>query len=449
MNAAIGTTKSGIGALVLAMMLAGAATARAQRPAAFWADLGDTTLTRLIDRALVANHDVRVAQARLRAARAARTAAALELAPVVTASGAYARQRLSNVAVPGAAGTLPAQDAWDAGVLLSWEVDVFGRSRRALQGQQAYAASAQEGLREIQLLVAAELGTAYFDLLGARDRLATSQRNAENQRSTLALTLERLEAGRGNAFDSERARAQLSSTLADIPLIETSMSAIEHRIGVLVGDPSAEAPRLPGGEPLFPALPAILLANADSLIRGRPDVRGAERRFAARSALSGAASAGYLPRLTLAGSAGYSSGSAATFGDRGTARYAIGPVLSWPLLDIGRVKAGVDVARAEESDARARYEQTVLGARQELAISLVTYQKSRERLEHLQDAAVASERAAELARIRFREGATDFLQVLDSERTLLAAQDRRSQGRTDATRALMAVYRAMGGGALP
>ena len=119
--------------------------------------------------------------------------------------------------------------------------------------------------------------------------------------------------------------------------------------------------------------------------------------------------------------------------------------MSWPLLDLGRVKANADVARAEARDARARYEQSVLLAREDLETSLVTYRRTRERLVHLENAAQASERAAELARQRFQEGATDFLQVLDAERTLLEAQDRRSTGRTDATSALIAIYRALGG----
>lgn len=450
--------KTTLGAIALVTALAGPAVARAQEPVgaagaqrlreapAFAAVLGDTALSRLIAQALVANRDVHVAQARVRAARAARASAAYELAPIVTAGGGYARQRLPSAAVPGAAGVLPDQDVWDAGVRLDWEVDLFGRSRNVLRGRRAFAAAAAEDLRDVQVLVAAELATAYYDLRGALDRLASAQRNAENQRSTLALTLERLEAGRGTAFDTERARAQLSSTLAEVPRIEAAVAAIQHRIAVLIGRPPASAAPVPGPGTALPMLPEeVAVPNADSLLRLRPDVLGAERNLAARSALAGAARARYLPQLTLSGSAGYTSGSAGGFGDRGTARYAVGPVLSWPLLDIGRVKAGADGARAEEADARARYEQTVLRAQEDLATSLVSYRRARERLTHLEDAAAASERAAELARTRFREGASDFLPVLDAERTLLEAQDRRAQGRTETITALVAAFRALGG----
>jgi outer membrane protein TolC len=120
-------------------------------------------------------------------------------------------------------------------------------------------------------------------------------------------------------------------------------------------------------------------------------------------------------------------------------------VLSWAALDLGRVKAGVDEARAVESEARARYEQTVLRSIEEAETAITSYAKARERLQHLEDAAAASERAAELARLRFTEGASDFLQVLDAERSLLAAQDQLAQGRTEATIGLVALYRALGG----
>lgn len=417
-------------------------------PVAFWETLGDTALERLIGAALEANRDLRVAHARVRGARAARLDAALDLAPTLTASGGYTRQRLASATFPGAVGTLPDQDLWDAGLHLAWELDLFGRVRRSVQGQGALVASAREDLRDLQVLLVAELSGAYFELRGAQDRLAVAERNAENQRRTLELTLQRLEAGRGDALDSERARAQLGSTLAIVPALEATIAATQYRIGVLVGrPPAAVAADLAGPAPaLPPALPAALeVASPDSLVRRRPDVRSAERQLAARTAFVGAALADYLPRLTVGGSAGYTGTTFESLGGTSTRRYAIGPVVSWPLLNLGRVKAGVDAARAGEAEARARYEQALLRALQEVETTLVTYRKARERLQLLEEAAAASERAAQLARLRFEEGASDFLQVLDAERTLLEAQDRLAVGRTAATTGLVAVYRALGG----
>jgi len=425
------------------------APAAEQQPVAFWESLGDTTLVRLLAEALRANPDVDAARARLSGARAARLGAALDLTPAVTASGGYSRQRLASATFPGApGGSLPEQGLWDAGLRMSWEVDVFGRLRHSVRGRGELASAAHEGLRDVQVLLAAQVAGAYFDLRGAQDRLTFARRNAENQRGTLELTLQRIEAGRGTELDSERARAQLSTTLAEIPALEARIAAARHRIGVLAGrSPDAFAEQLAAAPPelVLPEVPVI--ASPEALVRQRPDVRSAERLVAAQSAFVGAARADYLPRVALGGAAGYTGSRFDALGNSGTPRYAFGPVVSWAAFDLGRVRAGVDEARAGEAEAKALYQQAVLQSLEEVETTLATYRGARERLRHLEDAAAASERAAELARLRYEEGASDFLPVLDAERTLLEAQDRLAVGRAEATAGLVGVYRALGGAA--
>src|SRR6266516_4599751 len=286
---------------LLALLIIGATTqARAQEP--FWKRLGDTTLERLVGEVVKSNHDVLAARARLRGARASRLQAALDFAPTVTASASYTRQRLAAAAFPGGFGTaFPAQNVWDAG-------------------------------------------------------LQVARRNAENQQHTLDVTLQRLEAGRGNEFDSERARAQLNSTLAAVPELEASIDAVEHRIAVLVGRPATGLEQENAAPTPFPELPdSVIVPNPDAVVRLRPDVRSAERQLAAGNALVGAAKAAYLPRIALGGGLGYVSSSFDALGNANTPRYAVGPVISWPALNLGRVKAGVDLARAQEAEADAFY----------------------------------------------------------------------------------------------
>lgn len=413
--------------------------------AAFWETLGDSTLTRLMREALDANRDVHAAEARVRQARASRSLATFDFAPTITAVGGYTRQRLSGATFPGFT-AFPDQNLWDAGVDASWELDIFGRVRGNVKAQGAFLASAREDVRDVQVTLAGELARTYFDLRGAQGQLAVARRNAENQRKTLELTQQRLDAGRGTAFDTERARAQLSTTLASIPSFESRVAASAYRLGVLVGRaPAALADELKTPADL-PALPATVAVGVpDSLVRNRPDVRSAERQLAAREALVGSAKAGYFPTLSLAGTAGFTATSFDSIGKSGTSRFAVGPVLSWPLLNLGRVKARVDATRADREEARARYEQSVLSALAEAESAITAYGKARERLTLLDDAARASASAAELARLRFDGGVADFLQVLDAERTLLEAQDRLAQGRTDATTAFVQVYKALGG----
>src|SRR5213596_594814 len=337
--------KSGIGAstLLALLLVGGAAQARGQDrelapPVAFWKTLGDTTLGRLAAEVVKSNHDVVAARARLRGARAARLDAALDFAPAVTATASYTRQRLSSVGFPGTVGSaFPDQNVWDAGLQLSWELDVFGRIRKSTQGRAALIGAAEEDVQDLQVLLTAELAVAYFDLRGAQDRLQVAQRNAENQQRTLEVTLQRLEAGRGNEFDSERARAQLSLTLAGIPALESSIAAIEQRIAVLTGQPATDIERELSTAVPLPQLPeSVSVADPKTVVRLRPDVRSAERQLAAGGAFVSAAKAAYFPRVSFAGGMGYVSNAFAALGNTGTPRYAIGPVISWPALNLGR-----------------------------------------------------------------------------------------------------------------
>ena len=411
----------------------------------FWSALGDTTLVRLVNETRLANRDIRIASARASAARATRTGAALDLLPVVTTRGGYSRQRIASASFPGASGAFPDQNVWDAGLALSWEVDVTGRLRNSWRGRDALADAAAEDVRDVEVALTAQVASAYLALRGAQERLAVARRNAENQRRTLEITQRRLEAGRGTQLDTERAKSQLSATLAAIPTLEATIEAARQRIRVITGRSRSEELALPPCETAveLPEPPAS--AEVDRVVAARPDVRSAERQLAASAAFVGAARAEYLPKLSLGGAAGYTGGEARALGDPGTPRYVIGPVLSWPAFDLGHVRANVAAARADQAQSRARYELARARAQEEVETSVVAYRKSRERLEYLEAAAAASARAAELARMRYTEGGSDFLQVLDAERTLLERENERAAGRTEAETNLIAVYHALGG----
>ena len=416
------------------------------RIADHWRALNDTTLERLLGQVMRGSHDVAIAEARIRGARAARTGAALDFVPTVTAVGGYTRQRIASASFPIGSGSFPDQDIWDAGFDASWELDLFGRVRRNVQARGALVGAAEEDLRNVQVSLAAELARTYFELRGAQEQLAVAQRNAENQRRTLALTRERLDAGRGTAFDTERALAQLSITLSTVPPLEARVAAAQYRIGVLTGRTPQEVAGELQSVAAIPPLPAtVAVAAPDSLIRRRPDVAAAERRVAAEHAFVGSAKTEYLPRVDVGGSAGFTSAEIGDLGGDGTFRYAVGPIISWPALNLGRVKSRVDQARALEEEARAQYDQAVLLALEDVESALVGYRTSLGRVEQVGQAAAASGRAAELARLRFTGGVADFLQVLDAERTQLESEDQLARARTDASIAYAALFKALGG----
>jgi outer membrane protein, multidrug efflux system len=419
-------------------------TALASTP--FWSDLGDSTLTMLIREAQRANTDVRIAESRLTSARAARRLAAYDLVPTITGTGSTSRQQFSIAQTPGVASQLPTSQLWDVGFDASWEIDMFGRVGRTVKAQGALAESSQYGLEDVQVSVAAEVARTYFDLRGAQRQLAVSARNAVNQRKVVKLTEDRLAAGRGTAFDTERAKSVLYLTLATTPLLESQIALDRNRLAVLLGRaPNALPVAVLDTGPLLRLPDTLFVGSPDQLVHRRPDVLRAERQLAARSLFVGAARAEYLPRVTLAARAGYAATAADSLFKRGTSRLLVGPVVSFPLFDVGRVRQRVEVAQAGQEEAQATYNATVLQALEESEGSLVTYDRAHARLAILESAVRSSARAADLAQQRFEAGLTDFLQVLDAERTLLDAESQLTQGYTSAATALVAVYKAVGG----
>src|SRR5437899_1897697 len=258
----------------------------------YWDQRGDTTLSRLVGEVLRANLDVRSARARVGAARSDRVRGVLDLTPSATLAAGYSRQRLSTASFPGAFGAFPDQNVWDAGLNASWDLDVFGGIRHTVQARGALADVAQEDLRDVQVTLTAEVARAYFELRGAQEQLQVARQNAENQRRTFDLTRERLDAGRGSAFDTERAQAQLSSTLASIPAREAQVAASQYRIGTLVGRSPTDVARELEQTAQLPPLPEVTsIGTPDAVVRYRPDVASAERFAAAQGALVGAAKA--------------------------------------------------------------------------------------------------------------------------------------------------------------
>ena len=414
--------------------------------AKFWTELGDTLLTALVREAQRANMDVRVAQSRILGARASRRLAALDLVPTITGSGSASRSQLSLSQAPGLTTQPAAQNLWDVGFDASWELDVFGRVGRNVRARSALVESSEHGLNDLQVIVAAEVARTYFELRGAQRQLAVAQRNATNQRDVVKLTEDRLAAGRGTAFDTERAKSILYLTLASTPGLESQIVQDRNRLAVLLGRTPDALPAALLDSGALPRLPdTVFVGSPSTLIRRRPDVLSAERQLAARSLFVGAARAEYLPRVTFSARGGYLGTSADSLFKRANSRLLLGPVVSFPLFDVGRVRQRVEIAQAGEEEAQAAYNSTVLSALEESESSLVAYDRAHARLAILEDAVHSSTRAADLARQRFEAGLTDFLQVLDAERTLLDAENQLALGHTAAATALVAVYKAVGG----
>lgn len=429
------------------------ATGRAQLSSSdverdFWKSFNDRELDALIERALASNHDIRIAVARLREARALRGAARLDFAPTVTSSASQVDARASELTrAPNLARD---REYYDAGFDASWELDFFGRVRRNVEARSAQVQSAEASVYSTQVSITAEVARQYFELRGAQQRLAVAQRNADNQRETLRITTARLDAGRGTQLDVSRAQAQLSATLATIPDFEGSVTRSILRLGVLIGaSPETLIPNLSASRDT-PTLPvAHNIGTPEALLRRRPDIIGAERDLAAATANIGVAVADLFPRISFVGRWGFAALDSGDLGDAASETWSFGPSIQWAAFDLGRVRQRIHAREAAADGALAKYEQAVLRALEETDASLTAYAKALAKQEHMQASAAASLDAAALARVRFENGASDFLTVLNAEGTALEAEDRLAQSETQTATSLLAVYKALGGGFRP
>jgi multidrug efflux system outer membrane protein len=416
----------------------------------FWKGFNDQQLNELIERSLAANHDIRIATARLREARALRGETRLDLAPTVQGSVGYTKVRASDRQLGPLQSVDREQDYYDSGFDAFWELDFFGRVRRGIEASTAQLQSAEANVYATQVSVTAEVARNYFELRGAQQQLTVARRNAENQGETVRITTARLDAGRGTQLDSSRAQAQLSATLATIPDLEAAVTRSMLRLGVLTGQaPETLLPQLSAVQPL-PTLPvAHDIGTPELLLRRRPDIRVAERNLAAATAQIGVAVGDLFPRVTFLGRWGFDAISSNDLGNTNAESYSFGPSISWAAFDLGRVRQRIKQREAATDGALAKYEQTVLQALEETDASLTAYSKAIVKQQHLQASATASLEAARLARARYESGVADFLQVLDAERTALAAEDQLARSETQTATALLATYKALGGGFRP
>jgi multidrug efflux system outer membrane protein len=413
----------------------------------YWIGFEDPMLSGLIEDALVHNKDLSIAAANLQAARAAKRLAGFDQYPTATFEGGYSYNLDSQQQLPGFDSRDRHFDTALAGFEGLWELDLFGRVRRNVEAARADVGASAATLQDARVSVIAEVARNYFILRGLQDQLTLTERNADNQFRSLKLTRTRLEAGRGNELDTSRAEAQWQTTLSSIPTLQASIATTRYRLSVLTGrQPTALDEQLSPQAPL-PGLPNLnAVGTPKDLLRRRPDIRVAERRLAAATARVGVAVGDLFPKVTLLGEVGYSAPTFGNFGQSGAQFYSIGPSISWAAFDLGRVRARISSAKDETDAALGAYESAVLGALEDTEDALVNYGHSQARREALRIAAVASDKAADLANKRFEGGLIDFLEVLDAERTALSADLLLSQSRTDAATSLIAVYKALGAG---
>jgi multidrug efflux system outer membrane protein len=406
---------------------------------AYWQSFGDERLNGLIAQTLLANRDLRAAEARLRQSRSLATQSLFDFGPTGGLTVDHLTTKASN---------FPSSTAYGVLATANWEIDLFGRVRNTVGGRNADTEAALADMHGVRVTVTSETARVYFQLRGTTSRLATALANAENQRQTMELTQARFEEGAGLELDLQRARTQLLSTLAAVPLLTTQQSQLMNQLAVLVGESPSQfsAPDLLEVQVI--KLPELVpVGDPTTWMRRRPDIRRAEARLASAAAASGVSVANLFPRVSLTGQAiGTSAPGIADLANSAFLTTQLGPRLTWQVLSIPKMLFDVSIQNSRRDESLANYEQTVLSALSETESAMVAYRNLRQRTEELEEAAAASQRAEELGRLRFEAGASDFLSVLDAQRTQLSVADQLAQVYTDRATALIGVYKALGVG---
>ena len=418
--------------------------AAAPPDADWWRGFQDPVLEGLVSRALAGNLDLRASVDRVKQSRALFDDRRLDQFPRGTSDAGYTR---SNEQVPGFGTKRVNVQSADIGFDAEWEIDLFGHVQRSIEAADADAGTTEAEARDAQVTVAAEVARNYFELRGAQQRRVVAEANAAAQRETLKLTQTRITIGQGDPTDLESAKARLSAIEATIPTFVTAEAQANYRLAVLVGERPGSLDELlaPLKAPPAPLVKPLPIGDASQFLRRRPDVQAAERRLAAETARVGVSTAELFPRIKVTGFIGLLSGDVSQLFAHGAEAYSVAPSVSWPALDLAGAHARLRAQEAKSDESLANYDQTVLRAIEDLETALVAYHQQQSQIRDLADQVTAARRAAELAQIRYKEGTSDYLTLLDAQRTQLTAEDALTTAETGANTDIVAIYKALGG----
>ncbi|MFT4191920.1 MAG: efflux transporter outer membrane subunit [Comamonas sp.] len=418
-------------------------------PSAWWQALGDDTLSGLIEQALRDNPNLRAAQARLRASRALAGQRRAEQLPQLGVSAGYVDVNPPR-ALERTLSEATAQDVdlgtglYTVGFDASWEIDVFGRRSRAAEGAAARADADEAALADAQVQLGAELAQAYFGLLANRQALAVTERSQAMLGEMLDLTRQRRARGAATELDIERLQAQKLQQQAELPRLRAQIAIAQDQIAFLAGREPGSLDASLAAVQTLPNLPAqVEVDDAGTLIRRRPDVRQAERQLAASSAQIGEALSGYFPQIKLTGILGLGADSLSGL-TADSAAWMVSPMLSWSLLDFGRVRSRVEQARAGNEAQLALYENAVLNALQDANGALSRFGAARQQLATAQQASASADRAATLMRQRHDAGVASTLDWLDVQRQQLAAANQAVQAQAQLLVDYAALQKSLG-----
>lgn len=408
----------------------------------WWQVFDDSTLNRLVTDAYRQNLTLREAGCRVLQARAQRGIVVGELFPQQQyATGSYRRNGNG-----GSGGASQFTDQWSTGFSLAWELDFWGRFRRAVAVADAQLDASVEDYDQALVTLLGDVAANYTLVRTYQERIRLVQVNIELQRNLLTFIEKRFAAQKISELDLDQAKSNLAQTEAGIPSLETQMRIAANRLCILLGMPPVNLENVLGLGPI-PTTPAdVVIGIPAELLRRRPDVRRAERNVAAQAEMIGISEADLYPAFTINGTLGYQAKSFSDLFTSNAFNGSIGPTFHWNLLNYGRIINGVRYQEAAFQELVIRYQNTVLAANEEVENGLVTFLRAQRRAKLLEESVEAARKAVKIVVLQYEKGAVDFNRYATIEQTLVQQQDLMAQAQGQIVQGLIEVYRAMGGG---
>lgn len=415
----------------------------------WWDAFHDAMLSSLIQRVAASNLDVRIATAQLMQARAARQMTGAQAEPTLDGTASYTRARSSQnglLDISGLDGKTN-YNVWQPGFNASWELDLWGRMRRATESADASAEASADLRRDVLLAAMAETASDYMELRGVQAQQGIVRQNLELARRSLQLTRIRQRDGVASQGEVAEASAQVSEVEAQLPTLENQQLRLIDALGYLLGLPPRALELELRDEKPIPPVPMHVPAGLPSeLAERRPDIRAAEARLHAATADIGVAVGDFYPRITLSANLDLQSTHIGDLDAWSSHMFGIGPAISVPIFDGGRLKGRLALRKAQQQQAMIEFQRTVLKAWHEIDGVMSDYQTRQARRDTLAVAVEQKRIALDNVQRQYAAGATDVLNVLLVQKDLLAAQQALAASTTGVSVSLVGLYKALGGG---
>ena len=419
-----------------------------EEQANWWQVFNDPDLDQLVRVAYQRNLSLRVAGLRVLEARRQRDITAANLFPQSQSMfGSYVRNQVSRNQATSSPLAPRSFGDFQTGFDLSWEIDVWGRIRRAIEASDASIEALSADYDDVLVTLIGDVAATYIEIRTFDERLTLAEQNIDIQDGSLEIATKRKAAGKVSELDVQEATANLADTRALIPSLEQGRRQAVNRMVLLLGMVPSQLDPILAERGRLPTVPSeVIVGIPAELLRRRPDIRAAEQAIAVQSAQIGIAEAELFPQFALGGQIGFNAEKLSDLVAGGSNTGFISPGFSWKILNYGRLKTAVEVERIRFQQQVVTYENAVLAAHREVEDALVEFIKTKERVEQLEISTEATAKTVEIVRTKYKEGATDFGRVFVLEGSLVQRQDQLVAAKAQIAIALTQAYKALGGG---